>query len=111
MWIPTAISIEKLASVVEGQKSGEFKAIIQSGSNLEFLALGIKPVSYDDSYFPFGTDRPAFFDDVRTRQALAACINRQEIIAENFLGQVKIPTSAALLDNAGEGDNRFCTAF
>jgi peptide/nickel transport system substrate-binding protein len=107
----SAISIDNLPSVIEQQKSGQLKASLHTDSNWEFLALGIKPVTYDDSYFPFGTDRPAFFDDARTRQAMAACINRKEIISELFLGKVDIPTSASMINNAGEGDNASIQLF
>lgn len=93
-WVdPSGIPAEDQTQIAAGQKSGQFKWIIQSGESFEFLALGIKPVSYDDSYFPFGTDRPAIFDDVRTRQAIAACINRQGINDQFNNGAVPIPTN------------------
>lgn len=87
----TAVSFDHLESVVESQKSGEFKVIVQPDDSLQLLALGIKPVAYDDSYFPFGTDRPAIFDDVRTRQAMAACINRQGMVDKYLYGLSSLP--------------------
>lgn len=87
----TAISFDRFESVVESQKIGELKAIMQTDDSMQMLALGIKPVAYDDSYFPFGTDRPAIFDDVRTRQAIAACINRHGMIEKYLHGLASIP--------------------
>ena len=90
----SAISLDLLPSVLESQTSNQLKAIIQPSHEWEILALGIKPVSYDDGYYPFGTDRPPFFDDLRTRQAIASCIDRQGIIKDYFLGQAEIPLSS-----------------
>lgn len=99
----TGIHLDNFSALVESQKDGQLKAIIQPGNTLEFLALGIKPVTYDDSYFPYGTDRPALFDDVRTRQAIAACIDRQGIINKLINGLLPIPEelSFTILGNAG----------
>ena len=101
----TAVSFERFASVVESQKSGEIKAIVQPGDSLQLLALGIKPVAYDDSYFPFGTDRPAIFDDVRTRQAIAACINRQGMIEKFLYGLSSVPVGVSGKDAITEIDS------
>jgi peptide/nickel transport system substrate-binding protein len=98
----SAVASDDLVSVIAAQKAGQFKTILHVGSDLELLVFGIKPATYDDSYFPYGTDRPAFFDDVRTRQAIAACIDRQAIINDFVAGQGQIPTSAALLNKNPE---------
>ena len=100
----TAVSFDHLKSVVESQKTSDFKVIVQPDDNLQLLALGIKPVAYDDSYFPFGTDRPAIFDDVRTRQAMAACINRQSMIEKYLYGLSSVPVGL-LKVNAPAADN------
>ena len=90
----SAVSLDLLPTVLESQTSKQVKAIIQPNLEWEFLALGIKPVSYDDSYYPYGIDRSAFFDDLRTRQAIASCIDRQGIIKDYFFGQAEIPLSS-----------------
>lgn len=87
----TTVSFEHFRAAIESQKAGVLNAVLQPGSTLQLLALGIKPAAYDDSYFPFGTDRPAIFDDVRTRQAMAACIDRQGMIEKYFHGLSSIP--------------------
>jgi peptide/nickel transport system substrate-binding protein len=89
----SAVSLNSLTAVLESQNSKQVKTLIRPSQEWEILALGIKPVSYDDSYYPYGTDRPAFFDDLRTRQAIASCIDRQGIIRDTFLGQAEIPLS------------------
>ena len=41
------------------------------------LVFGIQPFAYDDGYSPAMGDRPDLLRDVRTRQALAACLDRE----------------------------------
>jgi len=70
---------------------------------VEMLSIGIKPSSYDDNYYPYGSDRPDFFGDVRTRQALAYCIDQQSIIDKLLAGSVDtahalFPVDHPLLD-------------
>jgi len=46
------------------------------GTRWEFLAFGITPNS--------NYDRPDFFEDVRVRQAIALCIDRQAVVSETL---------------------------
>jgi peptide/nickel transport system substrate-binding protein len=89
----SAVSLDLLPSILEKQSANELKALVISSNELEVLAFGIKPVSYDDGYYPYGTDRPAFFDDLRTRQAIASCIDRQGFVKDFFFSQAEIPFS------------------
>jgi peptide/nickel transport system substrate-binding protein len=59
---------------------------------MEQLAVGIRPAVYDNGYNP-NYDRPDFFGDVRTRQALALCIDRQALVAAALGGLTTVPTS------------------
>lgn len=52
-----------------------------TGTVWEHADFGVRPFSYDDGYQP-GADRPDFFGDVRTRQAIAHCIDRAAIEGE-----------------------------
>jgi len=61
------------------------------GDSWEVLAFGIKPVSHDDGYYPYGTDRADIFGDGRVRQAITACIDRQAIIDELLAGLSDVP--------------------
>ena len=72
----TTLLDEQLEPVMEMQRDGKLKAYIGQGPEFELLAYGIRPSSYDDAYNPYGVDRPDIFGDVRTRQAVAACIDR-----------------------------------
>ncbi len=46
----------------------------------EQLVLGIKPASYDEYFNPLYGDRPDYFGDVRTRQAIALCLDREALL-------------------------------
>lgn len=105
-------SIGALKDILEG--SG-FKLTTYTSSRLEMAAFGINPVSYDDGYYPFGGDRQDLFGDPRTRQAIAACIDRQAIAAEMVKGLTGVsdswlPASAALPAGAALNKNPFDTA-
>ncbi len=63
-----------------------FNLITKESNQFEMLALGIKPASYDDYYYPFGVDRPDIFSDVRTRRAIAYCIDRDTIVNKLLQG-------------------------
>jgi len=82
-------------SAVTGLGVGEIMALMadvqlfstwanDNGWNL--FSLGITPQSYDDGYTYWAGERPNYFGDVRTRQAIAQCIDRQAIVDEISLG-------------------------
>ena len=96
-------SMGALKGTLEG--SG-FKLVTYASDRLEMAAFGITPVSYDDGYYPFGGDRQDIFGDPRTRQAIAACIDRQAIADEMVKGLAGVsnsylpPTDALLAGSA-----------
>ncbi|RME90923.1 MAG: hypothetical protein D6770_01480 [Anaerolineae bacterium] len=59
---------------------------------MERLDFGIRPASYDDGYVdaPF-SDRADIFRDVRTRQAIAMCLDRQRVVDTVLFGLVDVP--------------------
>ena len=59
---------------------------------LEELALGIRPASYDNGINP-GMDRVDYFGDVRVRQALAFCLDRQQAVDSVLSGLSTVPDS------------------
>lgn len=59
---------------------------------MEQLAFGIRPASYDNGYNP-QFDRPDFLSDVRVRQAIALCIDRQAILETVLYGLGEVPDS------------------
>ncbi|HLO14282.1 MAG TPA: ABC transporter substrate-binding protein [Anaerolineales bacterium] len=59
---------------------------------MEWLGFGITHASYDDG-FDIKKDRPDFFGDKRTRQAIALCLDRQKIVDTVLFGLSKVPDS------------------
>jgi peptide/nickel transport system substrate-binding protein len=59
---------------------------------MEWLGLGITPATYDDG-FNSKEDRPDFFGDERTRQAIALCLDRQKVVDTVLFGLSQVPDS------------------
>ncbi len=59
---------------------------------MEWLGFGITPASYDEG-FDIKKDRPDFFGDKRTRQAIAMCLNRQKVVDTVLFGLSQVPDS------------------
>ena len=59
--------------------NGEINADFSTGTVWEHVDFGIVPLVYDDGYFA-GVERPDFFGEARTRQAIAMCMDRQAIV-------------------------------
>ena len=57
---------------------------------IEWLGMGITPASYDDN-FDAEEDRPDFFGDKRTRQAIALCLDRQQVVDTVLFGLSVVP--------------------
>ncbi len=68
------------------QDAGQVAAHFVTGTVFEHADFGINPVSYDDGYDP-AVDRPDFFGYVRTRQAIAMCMDRQAVVDVVMFGQ------------------------
>jgi peptide/nickel transport system substrate-binding protein len=70
-----------------------YKLLKSNSADFEFLAFGINPSSYDDSYYPYGADRPDIFGDVNVRKAIALCIDRKSILSGLTGGLVDVSNS------------------
>ena len=57
---------------------------------IEWLGIGITPASYD-AEFDVEEDRPDFFGDKRTRQAVALCLDRQRVVDTVLFGLSQVP--------------------
>ncbi len=68
--------------VVGLQGDSEYRVEILPGDNWEVLLFGIKPSSYDDGYYPYGSDRPDLLSDVNVRNAIEQCIDRDVILQQ-----------------------------
>jgi len=76
--------------LLELHASGKLNTDIVIGTSIAYLQFGIVPAIYDDGWQP--GDRPDFFGDVRTRQAIAYCLNRQDAVDEIMPGSMVIDT-------------------
>ena len=82
----------QVSLLMELKRTGQLQSYFGETPTMEWLALGINPASYDDSYNPnVQHDRPDFFGDARLRQAIAYCIDRQKVADSVLYGLVPVP--------------------
>jgi len=60
--------------------------------------MGIAPASFDDG-FDAEEDRPDYFGDKRTRQAIALCLDRQKVVDTVLFGLSQVPDSYVPTDH------------
>ena len=70
----------------------QLQALFTTLPVMEELALGIQPASYDNGINP-EFDRLDYFSDVRVRQALALCLDRQQVVDSVLSGLSSVPNS------------------
>ncbi len=87
--IPLDGQVELLRSM---SAQNQLQALFSKVPVMEELALGIKPASYDNG-IDTGVDRPNYFGDVRVRQALAYCLDRQQVVDSVLSGLSSIPNT------------------
>lgn len=93
---------------LEGQSRDVLTGLAQSGSlvaeNYEFvqqMVFGIQPSAYDSGYSPWTATRQDFFGDLRTRQAVAACLTAEPIASEILVA--RLPEDFSLPEFASGG--------
>jgi peptide/nickel transport system substrate-binding protein len=59
-------------------------------STWEHADFGIQHISYDDGFL-LAQDRPDYFGDVRTRQAIAHCLDRGQVVENVLAGLSVVP--------------------
>ncbi|GAB4502181.1 MAG: peptide ABC transporter substrate-binding protein [Anaerolineales bacterium] len=90
--LDTSLRLEaQLTLLTQMQKNGQARLAISTTPLMERLDLGLTPASYDDG--PGVNDRPDLFGDVRTRQAIAFCLDRQKVVDSVFSGLTNAPDS------------------
>jgi peptide/nickel transport system substrate-binding protein len=62
-------------------RQGLLQAHVVNGTVWEHFDFSLLHADYDDGY-QIGSDRPDLFGDVRTRQAIAMCLDRERVINE-----------------------------
>ncbi|NJC95483.1 MAG: hypothetical protein C3F07_19280 [Anaerolineales bacterium] len=85
----------QVALLQQMQADGQAQLLTAPTNTMEWLGIGIAHVSYDDGYNStgFNPDRPDYFGDVRTRQAIAACLDRQKVVDTVLFGLSQVPDS------------------
>jgi peptide/nickel transport system substrate-binding protein len=78
---------------------GQLKAIFSTTDVMERVDFGIRPASYDDGYNLDAGDRLDFLGDVRVRQAIAMCLDRQQVVDTVLYGLTTVPNSYVPADH------------
>jgi peptide/nickel transport system substrate-binding protein len=91
--LDTSLRLEsEISLLTELQRSDQVKLVTATTPLIERLDFGIKPASYEDGYTPgAGGDRPDILSDVRTRQGIAYCLDRQKVVTTVLGGISKVP--------------------
>lgn len=71
---------------------GRAQLLTAQTMTMEWLGFGIAPASYDNGFNP-RDDRPDYFGDKRTRQAIALCLDRQKVVDTVLFGLSQVPDS------------------
>ena len=84
----------QLSLLLQMQNDGQAQVQTSTTNTIEWLGLGITPATYDDGYSTTPPlDRPDFFFDTRTRQAIAMCLDRQKVVDTVLFGLSDVPDS------------------
>ncbi len=93
---------------LEGQGRDVLTGLAQSGSLVvegfelvQQLVFGILPAAYDNGYSSWSATRQNFFGDLRTRQAIAACLTADPIATEVLAA--RLPDGFGLPEFASSG--------
>jgi peptide/nickel transport system substrate-binding protein len=68
------------------EADADLNVLVKQSPSWMQLVFGIQPATYDEYYNPLYGDRPDFFGDIRTRQAIAACLDRTAIQEAVYAG-------------------------
>ncbi len=89
---PTINLDGQLSLLLQMQTDGQAQVLTSPTNTIEWLGLGIAPATYDDGYSTSPPlDRPDFFYDKRTRQAIALCLDRQKVVDTVLFGLSEVP--------------------
>jgi len=79
--------------LTELQRNEQVRLVTSTTPLIERLDFGINPASYDNGYSPLSGDRQDIFGDVRTRQGIAYCLDRQKVVNTVLGGISMVPDS------------------
>jgi peptide/nickel transport system substrate-binding protein len=79
---------------------------------MEWLGIGVVPASYDNGFkLSDKDDRPDFFGDARMRQAIALCLDRQQVVDNVLFGLSQVPDAYLPSDHPLHNGNVQTYAF
>lgn len=78
------------ATLNDIEANADLRVLAEQTSSWMQLVFGIQPAAYDEFYNPLSGNRPDFFGDARTRQALGACLDRGAIQAAVYGGLAEL---------------------
>lgn len=79
-----SVEIDEVPFLIEAEASGLLVPYFESGTVYEHIDFGI------NSYGPYADGRPDWFEDVRVRQAVVMCTDRQRMVADVMYGRSQI---------------------
>jgi len=85
------ITSSQYAEIENLKNDPDFQVKVTAGSDWEVLLFGIQPSSYDDGYYPYGSDRPDILGDVAVRSALRQCIDVESISSQRGISELSVP--------------------
>lgn len=89
--IDSTVTLDAHVSLLrEMDSKGQLQAYFGETPTIEWFTFGIVPAAYDNGYTA-GLDRPDFFSDARTRQAIAYCLDRQKVVETVLYNLVPVP--------------------
>ena len=92
--LDASLHLDGQAGILESFASqDQLKAIFAPTDVMERLDFGIRPASYDDGYNLGAGSRPNFLGDKRVRQAIAMCLDRQQVVDTVLYGLTTAPNS------------------
>jgi peptide/nickel transport system substrate-binding protein len=95
---PTINLDGQLSLLLQMQTDDQAQALTTTTNTIEWLGLGLTPATYDDGYNS-PPDRPDFFFDKRTRQAIALCLDRQKVVDTVLFGLSVVPNTYISLEH------------
>lgn len=91
--IDPSVSLDGQVAMLQSlEEQGQLDAQFAVSPVMEQLAFSLQPAEYDNGNNPT-YDRPDYFGDARVRQAVALCIDRQEIVNTVLYGLSTVPGS------------------
>jgi peptide/nickel transport system substrate-binding protein len=80
---------DQIELLLELQRADRIDPIFSTGTVWEHVDFSIQHADYDDGY-QMGRDRPDFFGEVRMRQAMILCMDRQKVVDEVLFGRALV---------------------